>query len=94
MLQPPVAVGNDDVLELQALALVDGEDADAVRLGALDGLGADGLLPFADEGGDVGRLVLREFVQLVVEGADVGTLLVEPLELEDAVKPFGQFVER
>ena len=86
MLQPPVAEGDDDVVKLQPLALVDGQDAYAVALGTLDGLGTDGLLPFADKSVDVGGVVLCKLVQLVVEGADVGALLMETVEVEDLIE--------
>ena len=60
------------MVELQTLALVDREDTDAVGGRILDGLAANGFLPFADKGINVGAVVEREFVQLVVEGTDVG----------------------
>ena len=54
------------MVKLQSLAFVDGQDADAVGLGALYGLAADVFLPFADKGIDVRRVVLDKLVQLVV----------------------------
>ncbi len=82
------------MIELQPLALVDREDADAVGGCILDGLAADGLVPFTDKGINVGAVVEREFVQLVVEGTDVGALLFQTVELEDMEETFRQFVER
>ena len=72
---------------------MDGEDADAVGGRILDGFAANGFLPFKDEGINVGAVVEREFVQLVVEGTDVGALLFLTVELEDMKETFSQFVE-
>ena len=63
------------MVELQTLALVDGEDADAVGSCVLNGLATDGFIPFTDKGINVGAVVERELVQLVVEGTDVGTFI-------------------
>ena len=92
--QAPVAEGNDDVGELQSFTLVDRQNADAVHGVALYRLAADGLVPLTDEGIDVGGIVLHKLVQPVVESTEVGTLLVEALQLEDAVEALYQFVER
>ena len=81
------------MVEFQTLALVDGENADAVGGSILDGLAANSFLPFMDKGINVGAVVEREFVQLVVEGTNVGALLFQTVELEDMEKTFSQFVE-
>ena len=49
MLQSPVAEGNQDIVELQALTLVYGENTYAVGFAALDGFAADGFFPFIDK---------------------------------------------
>ena len=88
MFKTPVTERNKDVVELQAFALVDGENADAVSLAALDGLAADGFFPFVDESVNIRGIVLRKLVQLVEESADIGTLLVKPLQFEYFMQPF------
>ena len=80
--------------ELQALALMNRQDAHTIGDIALDGLRTDGLVPLAHEGIDVGGIILCELVQLVVEGAHIGALLVESMELEDAEESLNEFVER
>ena len=72
---------------------MDGQDADAVSLCTLDGLGTYRLVPFAYKRVDIGRLVLTELSQLVEESTDVTTLVGQRLKLEDSEQPFGQFVE-
>ena len=81
------------MLILQSLRLVDGEDAYADGLVALDGLRTEGLLPFCEKGSDVGSTLVNEVDEVVVEGADVGTLTGEPLKAEDAVEAFNEVVE-
>ena len=93
-LKAPVAEGNQHVAELQSLRLVYRQDAHAAGLVALDGLPADGRFPLADKGVDIGGIVLRKLVQLVVECAEIRTLVVQTLQIEDGVQPLGQFVER
>ena len=93
MFKTPVTERNKDAVELQAFTLVDGENADAVSLAALDGLAADGFFPFVDESVNIRGIVLRKLVQLVVESADVGSLLVKPLQLENVMQSFRQLVD-
>ena len=52
------------------------------------------VLKFADEGVDIGRVVLHKLVQLVVESTQVSALLVETLQLEDGIETLHEFVER
>ena len=73
------------MVELQALALVNGKDADAVVYVALYRFAANGLVPLAHKGVDICGVILRKLVQLVVESTDVGTLLVQTLKVEDGV---------
>ena len=79
---------------LQSLALMDRQDAHTVGVLALDGFRTDGLFPFTHESIDIGEVVLCELVQLVIESADIGALLVESMELEDGEESFDEFVER
>ena len=37
---------------------------------------------------------MRKLVQLVVECAEIRTLVVQALQIEDGIQPLGQFVER
>ena len=55
---------------------MNGQDAYAVVHIALDSFATDGLVPFVYKGVNIRRIVLRKLVQLVVEGADICTLLV------------------
>ena len=80
--------------ELQSLTLVDGQNAHAMRAVALNGLAADGLVPLADKGVNVRRVVLCKLIQLVVEGAEIRALVVQKTQLEDVTQPFHQLVER
>ena len=72
---------------------MDGEDAHALGLIALDGLLADCLIPLIEEGEDVGRILADIGSQLVEEGADIGTLLAEPFEGEDIVESLDEIVK-
>ena len=94
LLQLPVAEGTDDVVELQALGLVDADEADAAELVALDGLGGDGGFPLLEEAFDIGGVVGGEVGQLVVERTDIGALAVEAIETEKGEETLHQFVER
>ena len=64
------------MFELQSFTLMNGQDAYSVAYIALDSLATDGFVPFVYKGINIRRIVLREFVQLVVEGSDICTLLV------------------
>ena len=94
VLQLPVAIGDDDVVVFETLALVDRENADAVLFAVLDGLTAERLLPLGHKGVDVSAVFLRKLVQLVVEGTDIRTLFVEQVELEYSIDALGQFIQR
>ena len=80
--------------ELKALRLVDADQPDAVNLRALNGLAAKRLVPFAEEGGEVGGLLADTGGKLVVEGAEIGALALLLVELEQAVELLGQLVGR
>ena len=82
MLKTPVAERNDDIVEFEALTLVDREDADAVGGDALDSFATDGLLPFRNKGIDVCAVVEGKLVELVVEHADICTFCFKPFQLE------------
>ena len=43
---------------------------------------------------NVGNVVLRVFVELVVEGADIGILSFDGLQLEDAIDRLNHFRNR
>ena len=47
-----------------------------------------------NKGINIGCVVLRELVQLVVEGTDVGTLFVKSFQQENGIETLHQFVER
>ena len=64
------------MLEFQSFTFMNGQDAYSVAYIALDSLATDSFVPFAYEGVNIRRIVLRKLVQLVVEGADIRTLLV------------------
>ena len=93
LLELPVAEGTDDIVILQAFRLVDGEDADTVSLVALYGLAAETVIPLSEEGVDVGSILTDIFGELVVEGEDIGTLVVALFELEDGMQPFCEFID-
>ena len=93
-LQTPVSIGNNHVVELKAFTLMNGQNTDTVGLGALDGLGTDGLIPLADKRVYISGVVLTELCQLVEEGTDIAALVSQGRELEDGKQTLGQFVER
>ena len=53
---------------------MDGNEAQAFVLRTLYGLCADALIPFTEEGIDIGAVVGHERGHLIVEGTEVGTL--------------------
>ena len=57
-LDGPVAEGDDDMIVLEALRLMDAEDAHTLVLVALDGLAAEGFVPLAEEVADVGSVLV------------------------------------
>ena len=94
LLQLPVAEGDDDVVKLQSLALVDGHDAYALHLVALDRLLRDGVVPFGEEVVDVSRAVAEIIVEFVVEEAHIRTLVLELVELEERMERIHQVEQR
>ena len=72
---------------------MDGEDAHASGLVALDGLAAECLIPFGEEGADVSGILIDVVHELVVEGTDIGTLVSEAFKAEDGVEAFCEVVE-
>jgi hypothetical protein len=72
---------------------MDGVDAYATGLVALYGLRTEGLLPFGEEGCDIGCVLVDEVDEVVVEGADIGTLRGKAFEAEDGIEAFGEVVE-
>ena len=97
MLEGPVAVGDDDMGELESLGFMDGDDTDALELIALDGLGGDGVGPgFEEERGEVrgeGRGIAEESSELIEESADVCALVGEGREGENEAEALCEFVE-
>ena len=81
------------MLVLQSLRLMDGEDAYATGLVALDGLRTEGLLPLGEEGCKISSVLVDEVDEVVVESADVGTLRGKALEGEDGIEALGEVVE-
>ena len=71
---------------------MNGYQADAVDLIALNGLGAEILLPLGDEGVDARGILAGEVEQLVVEGAEIGILSLQTMELEEGVETFRQLI--
>ena len=69
------------------------EDAYFVGLVALDGLGAERLVPLVEEGSDVGGVLVDEIHEVIVEGTDVSALVGEALKAEDSVETLGEVVE-
>ena len=78
------------MIELQSLALVDGQDAQAVNLVALDGFLVELLVPVFDEGIGTGAVVLGKIAEEVEELADIGALFGQTVQGEEVVEPFGQ----
>ena len=93
LLELPVAERTDDVVVLESLRLMDAEDAHTLGLVALDGLAAEALVPLEEEGADIGRVLADEVGQTVVEGADVGTLILETVQFETGEELFCEVVE-
>ena len=61
-------------MELKALTLVNGKDADAVYLSGWDGVVVDALVPRLQEGMDVRWVAAKVVLQLVHKGEDIGIL--------------------
>ena len=62
---------------------MDGEDTYAFHFPAGDGLAAQGLVPIADEVGEVGRMVLQETGHGVEEGEQVSVLSLYPVQRQE-----------
>ena len=62
------------MVEFQTLRLVDGDQADAVALVALDGFATEVVIPLMEECVDVAGVFADEVGELVVEGTEIGTL--------------------
>ena len=63
---------------------MDGNQLDAIYLVAMDALGVNARIPFRKEVVDVAAVVGEIGTQLVEEGAHVGTLLLDFIEMEMA----------
>ena len=94
MFESPVAERNDDMVELKALALMNGEYADAVGDNTLNCLAANAFFPLTNKSIDIRAVVECKLIQLVVERADISALFFETFQLEDFEETFCQFVER
>ena len=88
----PVAEGDDDVIKLQPLRLVNGYQAYAVNLVTLNGLGTQVFLPFGYKAVDACRILAGKGKKLIVEGTQIGTLTFKTMEFKDGVETFCQFV--
>ena len=64
---------------LQSLRFMDGYQSDAIRLVALNGLAADGLIPFRQETVNVGSILAHEVGQMIVEGTEISPLPLDAL---------------
>ena len=71
-----------------------GEQAYAVDVVAVDGFAAQILVPGLEEVVDASDMPFEIVGKLVEEGADVGVLLLEPVEAEKRVEALGQVDER
>ena len=90
----PAAEGHEDGVELEALSLVDGDDADALDLPGGDGLAGEALVPVAEEGVDVRRLGVEEVQHRIEEAEEIGILAGEAVKAEVAVEGLQKLVER
>ena len=82
LLHLPVAERYYDVMELQALTLVDGAQLYTVDLIAGDGILMERVVPQLQEAADIGGVVLKVVGEDVLEGTEIGALVVEFLQLE------------
>ena len=76
----PVGEGQYDVVELQSLALVYGEQTDAVNLVAFDGFLVNVLVPLLQQGVDAWRIVVGKRACGIIEGADVSALVAQTVD--------------
>ena len=81
------------MVKLQSLALVDGDEPDAVDLAALYGLLVQGGIPFFEKTVDAGCVVREVFSELVEECQHIRILLMVPVQVETAVQMCGQIVQ-
>ena len=65
---------------------MDGHDAHALHLVALDRLLRDGVVPFGEKVVDVSWSVAEIIVEFVVEEAHIRTLVLELVELEERME--------
>ena len=82
------------MIELQSLRLMDRDQTDAIDHIALDCLATERLIPFIQERVDVRRVLIDKRCQLVIEGTDIGTLILERLQLEDGIETLCEIIER
>ena len=78
----------------QSLAFMNGYEFDSFIVATLNRHFVQAILPQLQEVVNVGNVVLRVFVELVVESADIGILSFDGLLLEDAIDRFNHFRNR
>ena len=81
-------------MEFQTLGLVDGQDADSVNLACRNGLMTKILVPESDEGLQIRGLAAQVLADSVEEAEEESILLLEPVEAQQAIEVFQQFIER
>ena len=72
---------------------MDGDQADAIGLVALDGLGVEVVVPLVEERVDIAGIVGDKVGELVVEGTEISALTLDLAEAEDGVEAFAELVE-
>ena len=73
---------------------MDADEPDAAKLVALNGLARNAVVPLVEETIDVAAVIGSEVDQLVIEGTDVCTLVVEAVEFKVDEESLHQLVER
>lgn len=79
---------------LQSLALMDGQQSDAIVHTALDGFLVERVVPFVEEVVNVGHVVFEILGQLVEEGEDICTLVATDVFIEHGIDGLHHVVKR
>ena len=93
LVELPLAVGDDDGVELQPLGLVYGHGLNAIGTSRGDGLAPELVIPIVYELLDAACLGGAELRQVVEEGHEVTILAGYALQLQGAVELLGELVE-
>ena len=70
------------------------DQSDTIYFVALNRLTVNIFVPFCDKGIDVARIVGKIIVYLVVKGANICTLFIQSVELENVVEFFDEVKQR